>query len=219
MMKTTQKQIFAKEGYTHLLVTLLMTVAGSFLDWRLGLVTFAVFLFVAFFFRNPTRVTPQNESSLICPADGKIVFMGPAVEPDFLKKEMQRVTIFMSPFDVHVNRSPLGGQVLGKVYHEGKYLAAFNEKASLENERSALWIRSTQQQDVVFVQIAGWFARRIVSYPVVNDTLAAGEIFGVIKYGSRMDVYFSDDWQIDVELGQKVRAGETILAQLKNSVR
>lgn len=125
---------------------------------------------------------------------------------------MKRVTIFMSPFNVHVNRAPASGKVLDTVHHNGKFLAAFSEKASDENERSAVHLKTTEGDEVVFVQIAGWFARRIKSYAKVGDQLLRGKIFGVIKYGSRMDVYFPDDYDWTVKLNQKVKAGETVIA-------
>ena len=118
----------------------------------------------------------------------------------------------MSPFNVHVNRSPETGEVLDTVHHNGKFLAAFSDKASEENERSAIWLKTTEGDEVVFVQIAGWFARRIKSYAKVGDQLIRGKIFGLIKYGSRMDVYFPEQFESTVKLNQKVKAGETVIA-------
>lgn len=211
---TTDSQIISHEGYFIIFLSFLLTTVSFFICPFLGALTLLWLFFCVYFFRNPKRQTPDSPDALIVPADGKVIHIGKAQEKHFLNKEMQRVTIFMSPFDVHVNRSPASGVVKNTVWHHGKFLAAFGKQASEENERSAIHMEVDGGEEIVFVQIAGWFARRIVSYPKNQDKLQKGSIFGVIKFGSRMDIYFSDSYKIDVELNQKVKAGETILGHL-----
>lgn len=210
MTKETDR--VAREGFFLIFLSFIFAIGLGLYNSYAGLLGGLWFVFCVSFFRNPRRVTPEENGKIICPADGTVIFVGRATEPDFLKKEMNRVTIFMSPFNVHVNRAPESGVVKGKIYHKGKYLAAFDEKASLENERSAIHMETAGGDDIVFVQIAGWFARRIVSYPQIGARLFRGKIFGVIKFGSRMDVYYPDGFLPSVALKQKVKAGETVLA-------
>lgn len=207
---------FAPEGGRILFVTFLLSLVGFYFSWLIGLTFFFFFGFSLYFFRNPKRNTPS--AGLISPADGKVIFIGEKTEPHFLKKPMQRVTVFMSPVDVHINRVPENGEVLNSVHHHGKFMAAFAENASEENERLANHIRTENGDEIVFVQIAGWFARRIISYLQVGQKVQRGQIFGLIKFGSRMDVYFPQDYEIAVQMNQMVKAGETVLANKKASV-
>lgn len=210
---TTEKDLIAREGYLYIFLSALLAMLLIWANRYLGVVGVMWFIFCVSFFRNPKRISPVDQGLIMCPADGTVIAVGKAFEPDFLKREMNRVTIFMSPFNVHVNRSPESGEVQGQVYHQGKYLAAFDERASDQNERSVVHIKTEGGSDVVFVQIAGWFARRIVTYVKKGDKLKRGQIFGVIKFGSRMDIYFPDGFAPRVELKQKVSAATTILAQ------
>jgi phosphatidylserine decarboxylase len=196
----------------------LVAVAAGLWHPMAGALGLASTIFCVAFFRNPKRVAPTGPGLLIVPADGRVIFVGRAMEPDFLKRDMQKVTIFMSPFNVHVNRSPAAGLVKDKKYHAGKFLAAFDPKASELNERCALHLKTDDDDDVVFVQIAGWFARRIVCYPYLGEYLGRGKIFGLIKFGSRMDVYFPESFCPAVSLNQKVKAGETVLASRGRTV-
>lgn len=193
-------------------ISLVVTVVLYFVHPIAGALSTVWFLFCVYFFRNPKRSSPQEAGKLIAPADGKVIFVGETEEKHFCKKPMKRVTIFMSPFNVHVNRAPESGEVLDTVHHNGKFLAAFSEKASEENERSAVHMKTKEGDEIVFVQIAGWFARRIKSYAKVGDEMIRGKIFGVIKYGSRMDVYFPDGFESTVQVNQKVKAGVTVIA-------
>jgi len=209
---TKETDIIAREGYLIITVSLILAIGLYFLHPIAGIAGTLWLLFCLYFFRNPKRTCEQNPGELIAPADGKVIFVGKADEKHFLKNSMKRVTIFMSPFNVHVNRAPASGKVINTVHCNGKFLAAFSERASDENERSAVHLKTDDGDEVVFVQIAGWFARRIKNYAKIGDELIRGRIFGVIKYGSRMDVYFADHYDISVRLNQKVRAGETIIA-------
>ncbi|MCP5464622.1 MAG: phosphatidylserine decarboxylase family protein [Deltaproteobacteria bacterium] len=210
---TTDKNSFAREGLPFIFLSLVLVLISIAIHPLATVITTLLLAFVLYFFRNPQRHPSQENDILISPADGKVIQVERVVEPDFLKKELLRVTIFMSPFNVHVNRFPDTGTVLGKAYHKGKFLKAFSPDASLHNERSALHIKTNSDKDVVFVQIAGWLARRIVSYPKEGDSYDRGQIFGVIRFGSRMDVYLPEDYECIVSLEQKVKAGETILAR------
>lgn len=212
----TESQIVAGEGYGHLLVSLLLT--GVLYFWSPVAAGFGLagFCFCVYFFRNPTRVAPMGEHLMISPADGKIIFIGKATERHFLNKDMQKISIFMSPLDVHVNRSPFTGVVVNKKYQKGRFAAAFSEKSSSENEQMALHLRADDGQDIVFVQVAGWLARRIVCYPRENQRLKRGEIFGMIKFGSRMDIYFPESFPVAVTMNQRVKAGHSVLAAGKS---
>lgn len=210
---TNETHSIAKEGLTIITASLFIAAGLFFFNIYAASVVLFFALFSIYFFRNPKRVTPQDTNVLIAPADGKVIFVGEAEENHFLKKKMRRVTIFMSPFNVHVNRAPESGEVLGAVHHHGKFLAAFDEKASEQNERFAVHLKTTSGVEIVFVQIAGWFARRIICYAKQGDILQRGRIFGLIKFGSRMDVFFPESFSSALQLGDITKAGETILAR------
>lgn len=213
-MKTTSRNAIASEGLALCGLSAILVLAALWLSlWVFGLALLWLF-FCLYFFRSPRRQAPTDPGLFLSPADGKIVFVGRAEEPDFLKKDMQRVTVFMSPFDVHVNRSPEAGEVVATAYHRGRFMAAFREDASRFNERSCVHLRTGSGREIVFVQIAGWFARRIISYAKAGEGYQRGEIFGVIKFGSRMDVYFPDNVSIVVKEGERVKAGASILARI-----
>lgn len=210
---TDEHTPIAREGYKIIVVSWLLTMFIFIWSRPLGVACAFWTAFCLYFFRNPKRVAPST--GVVCPADGKIIGIAPAHEPQFLKRELKRVTIFMSPFNVHVNRAPVSGAVKGVIHIPGKFLAAFDERASAENERCACHVTDDDGRDFVFVQIAGWFARRIVCYLKPGDRTARGGIFGLIKFGSRMDVYLPEDYDVAVSLGQKVKAGESIIATKK----
>lgn len=171
--------------------------------------------FSAYFFRNPERLPPIGSALVAAPADGKVIFVGPAREPEFSKEEMLKVSIFMSLFDVHVNRVPIDGTVRDMKYHKGRFLAASEDRASEENERNALLIETARGQKLVLVQVAGLIARRIICYPAVGSYLLKGQRMGLIRFGSRCDLFFPMTTQVIVKKGDRVVGGETILAQLK----
>lgn len=174
-----------------------------------------LFLLVLQFFRNPSRKTPLNSKYIIAPADGKVVVIEEVFDSEYFNDRRKQVSIFMSPFNVHVNRHPISGLVKYYKYHPGKYLVAWHPKSSLENERTTV---VTESEDgrflVMFRQIAGALARRIVCYATEKATAIQGEEFGFIKFGSRVDVLLPLEAEIKVKLGDKTRGGETVLAEM-----
>lgn len=175
-------------------------------------------LFLLWFFRNPRRVPPEGEQQLVSPADGKIVEVETCREERFLQAEMTRVGIFMSPVDVHVNRMPCAGKIGAIHYVPGKYLMAFNPKASLENEHQALVIESDYGMKLLVVQIAGFLARRIETWVGVGDHLDRGERFGLIRLGSKVDLYLPPSVALRVRVGARVRAGESVIGIVGGAV-
>ena len=173
----------------------------------------ALALFTMYFFRDPDRTTPKQENAIISPADGKILSITKVEENRYLKSTAWKVSIFMSPLNVHVNRIPIEGKVGYLNYINGEYLVAFYEKADERNERNEIGIDSKFGK-VLFVQIAGFVARRIVSELQLEQPVKAGDRFGMIKFGSRVDVYVSADWDIKVKTGDKVTSGESILFEM-----
>lgn len=182
-------------------ITLLVTAFLGFLS-----------VFNLFFFRDPDRKVPENPLAVISPADGKVVKIISVEENDYFNRQVQRISIFLSVFNVHVNRSPLTGAVDYFAYRSGKFLAAFNHMASEENEQTVIGISDTAGRRVLFKQIAGLIARRIVCHLQEGASTSAGERMGLIRYGSRVDVFVPLDVKVLVREGQRVRAGESILA-------
>lgn len=205
-----------KEGLPFIGVFFLGVLGFAWASFWPG-VLFFLFLtgFSAYFFRNPERLPPIGSALVAAPADGKVIFVGLAKEPEFSKEEMLKVSIFMSLFDVHVNRVPIDGTVRDMKYHKGKFLAASEDRASEENERNALLIETSRGQKLVLVQVAGLVARRIICYPSVGSYLLKGQRMGLIRFGSRCDMFFPKNTQVIVKKGDRVVGGETILAQLK----
>jgi phosphatidylserine decarboxylase len=165
------------------------------------------------FFRDPPRAVPGDERTVVAPADGRVVAVERAEDP-YLRRQALKVSVFMNVFNVHSNRSPVDGEVKRSWYNPGAFFNAELDKASLENERSALWLRADAGADVTCVQIAGLIARRILCYAKAGDHLRRGDRFGFIRFGSRVDVYLPEGARVRVALGEKVRAGSTILAEL-----
>jgi phosphatidylserine decarboxylase len=186
---------------------------GSWLFW-LGA---AFTAFCLYFFRDPERVAPARHNAVVAPADGRVVLVGPAVPPAELglgDTPRQRVAIFLSVLDVHVNRAPIEGRVTRIAYRHGAFVNADLDKASEENERNAMAIRTTDGRDIAVVQIAGLIARRIVCTVREGDMLATGERFGIIRFGSRTDVYLPEGVRPLVSVGQTMIGGETVIAEL-----
>jgi len=169
-------------------------------------------VFNLYFFRDPERQPPDNSLSVLSPADGKVVVVTEVEEPEYFKDRVKQISIFLSVFNVHVNRVPISGKVDYFRYHRGRFLAAFKEKASLENEQTAIGIMDEAGHRVLFKQIAGIIARRIVCHLREGFKVKAGERMGMIRYGSRVDVFVPLEARIMVKKGQKVKGGETILA-------
>ncbi len=207
-----------KEGLPFIWAALLVALAcllGK--AWSGAIVSLTAAGFFAYFFRNPERVPPLGSQLVASPADGRVIAIGPVEEPEFLKTQMMRVSIFLSLWDVHVNRSPLDGTVKNTRHRAGRFMAAFEERASEENERNSLLIESTQGVSIVVVQVAGLIARRIVCYPTIGTFIMKGQRFGLIRFGSRTDLYLPLSAQIKVKIGDRVLGGESIVAELQES--
>lgn len=201
----------AVEGYPFIAVAGFITLVFALLSWKVPAVAgLAVTLFIAYFFRNPERVVSGDDNAVLAPADGVVIYCGPSHE-EHLDEEMNKISIFMSVFNVHVNRAPLSGRVLDTFYVRGKFLDARDARASFENEQSGIILETEKGAKLVFVQIAGLIARRIVSYPRKGEALLRGERYGLIRFGSRVDVYLPRAAELRVAMGDKTTAGETIL--------
>lgn len=168
-----------------------------------------------FFFRDPDRMTPQDPNLLISPADGKVILVQRVFEPNYLKEEVTQVSIFLSPMNVHVNRIPMSGVVEYSKYHPGDYLVAWHEKASLLNERAEFGVRHSSGAKMYFKQITGFIARRITFHISEGDSVVAGERFGIMKFGSRMDLLIPDSIELNVTIGDITVAGETIMGRIR----
>jgi len=205
--------IIAREGWPFLTVSVPVSLVTTyFFGWWSAPFWLAT-LFILQFFRDPARDVPDDPLAVVSPADGRIVFVGKADDP-YLKRPALKVSVFMNVFNVHSNRSPVDGVVKEKWYFPGSFLNAALDKASLENERAALWLRTGDGQDVTCVQIAGLIARRILCYASPGAALARGERFGFIRFGSRVDVYLPLDAEVRTAIGEKVYAAQTVLARL-----
>lgn len=176
------------------------------------LVIFAIYGFFAQFFRNPTRTTQINENHIIAPVDGKVVIIEPQDENEYFKKKCLQISVFMSPLNVHVTRYPISGRVIYSKYHKGKYLVAWHPKSSTLNERTTVVIEDEKKRPLLYRQIAGAVARRIINYAKEEGEVTQGEDSGFIKFGSRLDILVPYEVNVKVNLNDKVRGGETILA-------
>lgn len=210
-----RNQPVAVEGYPFIALFAFVTLVFALLGWAfLTLVMLALTLFTVYFFRNPERVVPEGEKLVVAPADGKIIYVGDAHEDRYFKEQMTKISIFMNVFNVHVNRVPCSGKVLEMFYHKGEFLNASLDKAGEQNEQAGILLETESGQKVLFIQIAGLVARRIVTYPVIGDLLERGMRYGLIRFGSRVDIYLPRSSDIQVTLGEKTVAGETILGTL-----
>jgi len=215
--------MFHKEGQKIIFISLIL-VGGLFLlidfieiPWliktlQIGLLVF--FILILQFFRNPKRHTQHNDTHVISPVDGKVVVIEEVEEPEYFKDKRLQVSIFMSPINVHVTRYPVGGKVVFSKYHPGKYLVAWHPKSSEENERTTVVVENQKIGKVLYRQIAGALARRIVNYAKRDMNVVQGNDAGFIKFGSRVDLFLPLDTKLKVNLDQKVKGGETIIAEL-----
>jgi phosphatidylserine decarboxylase len=214
-----------REGRTLLFVLLLITVAGIWaLDYffseqvvvyNTGIVLLIVFyVLVLQFFRNPIVHVDKNPAHILAPADGKVVVVEETLETEYLHDKRKQISIFMSPVNVHVNRMPAGGVITYCAYHPGKYLVAWHPKSSTENERTTIVVKTHNETEILFRQIAGALARRIKCYVQKGQHLEQGEEFGFIKFGSRVDVFVPLNAEVTVQPGQRTTAGKTIIARL-----
>ncbi len=214
-----------KEGYSSIALTILFIfllnalVQFYFPDnvtfrWFIYIFSAVLFLIVLQFFRNPKITVTMDEKMVICPADGKVVVIEEAQETEYLKDRRLQISIFMSPINVHINRNPITGVVKYFKYHSGKYLVAWHPKSSTENERTTVVVETHQGVPVLFRQIAGALARRIVWYVKEGDEVKQSEQFGFIKFGSRVDLFLPLGTKINVNIGETVKGGRTVLAEL-----
>ncbi|MDA8628939.1 phosphatidylserine decarboxylase family protein [Bacteroidia bacterium] len=211
-----------REGFKIIFITLLVLTLINFPlemffmgEWYTDTVlvlSVIFFILIVQFFRDPHRETPVGDDLIIAPADGKVVVIEEVDEPEYLKTKCRQISIFMSPVNVHVNRYPTSGKVLYEKYHPGKYLVAWHPKSSTENERTTVVVEHPKGQ-VLFRQIAGALAKRIVNYAKVGHIAKAGAEYGFIKFGSRIDIYLPLECEINVELNQKTVGGETVIAR------
>ncbi len=210
-----EKSIVAVEGLPFIVPALLLVIVSAivFPIWATTIFA-AVFLFVTAFFRNPQRKVPADPKVVVSPADGKVVEVKEIQEKELLGGRAIRISIFMNVFNVHINRIPLGGKVKKVRYFPGKFLVASLDKASEENERNAVLIERTGGVKILVIQIAGLVARRIVSYLKEGDTVKTGDRFGLIRFGSRLDLYLPTNVSVRVTVGDKVKGGQTIMGVL-----
>ena len=206
----------AKEGYPFIAIGLAIT-ALCYGMWGQSSAIFPALLtfFCIWFFRDPKRKVPQEDGQLVSPADGKVVDISRVEENRFLNKPAIKVSIFLDVFNVHVNRVPTAGKIIDISYNHGKFLNAGFPKASLENEQNALIIETTSGKKIVCIQIAGLIARRIVCWSKQGDRMDRGERFGLIRFGSRVDLFLPTETEIRISVGDKVKGGETVLGLLK----
>jgi len=205
--------IIAREGWPFLSAAVaLAAAAGWLIGWWSAPIWLAA-LFVLQFFRDPPRQVPGDAHTVVSPADGRVVAVERARDP-YLERNAIKVSVFMNVFNVHSNRSPVDGRVQKRWYIPGRFVNAAFDKASLENERNALWLRTTGGADVTCVQIAGLIARRILCYVHEGDSLVRGQRFGFIRFGSRVDIYVPEDANLVAALGDKVYATSTVIATL-----
>lgn len=214
--------MFTKYGYSTIgivaIISFILIVAGIFINngyvrYPLFILALLLIAFTLNFFRDPERITPTEENIVISPADGTVLFVKEVIDEKFIKGKAKQISIFMSPLNVHVNRIPISGKVDYLKHYEGEFIAAFEDKASERNERTEIGITS-EKGKVLFTQIAGFVARRIVCELKVGDDVKIGERFGMIKFGSRVDILVPVNWQEKVKKDDKVFAGETVLFEI-----
>jgi phosphatidylserine decarboxylase len=212
---------FAREGYLFIGIATLAAAAAfvlalarrSWTLWLLAVLVTLIALWVAYFFRDPERTGDRGASLVVAPADGRLIMLTEVDEPAFIQGQAIRMSIFMNVFNVHVNRYPVEGVVRYVHYNKGKFINAAAEKSSLENEQMSVGIESGQDR-VLVRQIAGLIARRIVTYSKVGDIVRQGDRMGIIKFGSRVDVFVPTDARVLAKVGDLTTAGTTVLAQL-----
>ncbi len=210
-----RRSIIVPEGLPFIAASSVMALLMIALSYRAAAAGFlAVTLFIACFFRNPERMPPDQPGAVISPADGKVIRIDSVQCEDLVKGSYVKISIFMNVFNVHVNRIPYSGKVKRIRYREGKFISAHLDKASVFNECNAVVIATDKEQEILVVQIAGLIARRIVCWIKEGMTVERGERFGLIRFGSRLDVYLPFGAKIAVTVGAKVKAGETVLGEL-----
>ena len=214
--------MFHKEGHKIILLTFITVVIITLLldyfsiTYKTYIQIFLIIqlIIVLQFFRNPKRITNFGDKNIVSPVDGKVVVIEEVFEPEYFKEKRIQVSIFMSPINVHVTRYPIGGQVTYSKYHPGKYLVAWHPKSSTENERTSIVIKNENCGEILYRQIAGALAKRIVNYAKESSYVNQGDDAGFIKFGSRVDLFLPLDTKINVSLNQKVKGAEDIIAKV-----
>ncbi|MGE8293776.1 MAG: phosphatidylserine decarboxylase family protein [Sphingobacterium sp.] len=214
---------FHKEGYTTLAIAVLFIFiinavadyydAPQFVKWFIYALSAFLFITVVQFFRSPKKVVIPQDGTILCPADGKVVVIEETEENEYFHDRRIQVSIFMSPVNVHVNRNPISGLVTFFKYHPGKFLVAWHPKSSTDNERTTVVVKDKAGREVLFRQIAGALARRIVWYVKENDQVVQGNEFGFIKFGSRVDLFLPLGTEINVNIGDKVTGAKTVIGK------
>jgi phosphatidylserine decarboxylase len=200
------------EGLPFVAVPLAVAVAAWLVGRPMvGVPFLGLAAFVVWFFRNPSRVIPADPDAIVSPADGRVLSVEKVFESRVLKEDVRRISIFMGLTDVHVNRIPCSGRIAGMIYHPGKFFGAFKEKASLDNEQHAVLLETPEGRRILFVQIAGFIARRIVTWIREGDRVERGARYGLIRFGSRMDVYIPLGSRVMVKPGDRVKGGSSVL--------
>lgn len=216
--------MFHKEGYKIMTLTAIILIAinivtYSFIEtyWIKFVILVAsilFFLLIIQFFRNPKRTTDHNNEHIIAPVDGKVVAIEEVEEKEYFKEKRLQISIFMSPINVHVTRHPVGGKVTYSKYHPGKFLVAWHPKSSEENERTTVVVKNEVAGEIMYRQIAGALAKRIVNYAEVGSEVVQGSDSGFIKFGSRVDVFVPIGTKVNVEINQKVKGGVSVIADV-----
>ena len=206
--------IIAREGWPFVSIGVLVSAAATYFFGWWSVPFWLATLFVLQFFRDPPREAPDDPAVVVSPADGRVVEVSRAQDP-YLRRDALKVSVFMNVFNVHSNRSPVDGTVRERWYFPGAFVNAALDKASLANERTALWLRTPEGKDVTCVQVAGLIARRILCYVEAGAELVRGQRFGFIRFGSRVDLYLPLEAEVKAVIGEKVYAAKTVLAWLK----
>lgn len=218
-MSSSKRPFIHPEGWRFAITFFVISIFLGFVSTAISIIGYLLTIFTLWFFRDPERNTPYDSNSIISSADGKVCLIDESYLPkevSMSQEKMKRICVFMNVFNVHINRSPVSGTVKAIVYKEGQFLNASLDKASEKNERSSLVINSTNNgPEIVVVQIAGLIARRILGFVSSNDNLVQGERFGLIRFGSRVDIYMPLDAVTKCSVGDKVVAGESVLASFK----
>lgn len=212
-----------KEGYRFILIFALITALLALMSNFLGTFGLVATLWCIFFFRDPERVTPIDENVVVSPADGKVTNVEYGVEAPaelgYEQRKFNKISVFLNVFDVHVNRVPLSGKITKIVYKPGKFLSANAAEASKENERNSVVMTSTNGKEIIFVQVAGLVARRIVCDLKEDQEVKTGERYGIIRFGSRADIYLPEEVEIKSLVGQTMVGGETIIANTNSNLK
>jgi len=205
----------AREGYPFIAFAAFVCLIFAQLEYDLPALAVLVFTgFVVYFFRDPDRISPDDDDAVVSPADGKVILVEKIFDDRFVNEHVYKISIFMSVFDVHVNRTPYTGKVEKIVYTPGSFYAANTDQGGLANEHCGLVLSTEKNFQYAVVQIAGLVARRIICWVEKGDTIERGRRFGMIRFGSRVDIYLPQNMQLEIRSGQKVKAGETVIGYL-----